>query len=53
MARVTESMNSGVQSISDGSAATLILANDTYEQCEALSTNLDSQSSLVKQFRGL
>ncbi len=53
MARVTESMNSSVQSISDGSAATLILANDTYEQCEALVTNLDSQGSLVKQFRRL
>lgn len=53
MARVTESMNVSVQSISDGSAATLLLANDTHEQCKALVTNLDSQGSLVKQFRRL
>lgn len=53
MARVTESMNASVQSISDGSTATLLLANDTHEQCKALVTNLDSQGSLVKQFRRL
>ncbi len=53
MARVTESMNSSVQSINDGSAATLVLANDTYSQCKALVTNLNSQGALVKQFRRL
>jgi len=53
MARVTESMNSSVQSISDGSAATVVLANDTHDQCEALVSNLNSQGALVKQFRRL
>ncbi len=53
MARVTESMNSSVQSINDGSSATLVLANDTHEQCKTLVTNLNSQGALVKQFRRL
>ena len=53
MARVTESMNVSIQSISDGSAATLLLANDTHEQCKALVSNLASQGVLVKQFRRL
>ncbi|MFV0449178.1 MAG: PAS domain-containing methyl-accepting chemotaxis protein [Vibrio sp.] len=53
MADVTASMSSSVKSIRDGSGATLVLANDTHQQCETLVTNLNSQGGLVKQFRRL
>lgn len=53
MARVTEDMNSSVQSISEVCSATNILASDTRDECEGLVTNLSSQGQLVKQFRRL
>ncbi|EEX93744.1 aerotaxis sensor receptor protein [Vibrio orientalis CIP 102891 = ATCC 33934] len=53
MARVTDEMNSSVQSISDVCAATNILANDTKEECEGLVKDLSSQGKLVQQFRKL
>ncbi|RSD29144.1 methyl-accepting chemotaxis protein [Vibrio pectenicida] len=51
MARVTEDMNSSVQSISEVCSATNILASDTKEECEGLVENLKSQGQLVNQFR--
>jgi len=51
MARVTEDMNSSVQSISEVCAATSILAGDTRDECEGLVDNLSSQGKLVVQFR--
>uniref|UniRef100_UPI000248334A methyl-accepting chemotaxis protein n=1 Tax=Vibrio ordalii TaxID=28174 RepID=UPI000248334A len=53
MARVTEDMNSSVQSISDVCVATNILASDTRDECENLVVNLGSQGQLVSQFRKL
>ncbi len=53
MARVTDEMNSSVQSISDVCAATNVLASDTKDECEGLVENLDSQGKLVTQFRKL
>ncbi|OXX56181.1 chemotaxis protein [Vibrio sp. V12_P9A6T4] len=53
MARVTEDMNSSVQSISDVCVATNILASDTRDECEDLVVNLSSQGTLVRQFRRL
>ncbi|WP_029236057.1 methyl-accepting chemotaxis protein [Vibrio coralliilyticus] len=53
MARVTEDMNSSVQSISEVCSATNILASDTRDECEGLVNNLDSQGKLVNQFRKL
>ena len=53
MARVTDEMNSSVQSISDVCAATNVLASDTKDECEGLVDNLDSQGKLVTQFRKL
>ncbi|MYM58819.1 PAS domain-containing protein [Vibrio sp. OCN044] len=53
MARVTEDMNSSVQSISEVCSATNILASDTKEECETLVDNLNSQGQLVNQFRKL
>ncbi len=53
MARVTEDMNSSVQSISDVCVATNILASDTRDECENLVENLGSQGQLVSQFRKL
>lgn len=53
MARVTDEMNSSVQSISDVCAATNILASDTKEECEGLVKDLSSQGKLVQQFRKL
>ncbi|WP_217510412.1 methyl-accepting chemotaxis protein [Vibrio metschnikovii] len=53
MARVTEDMNSSVQSISDVCVATNILASDTRDECEKLVVNLGSQGQLVGQFRKL
>lgn len=51
MARVTEDMNSSVQSISEVCAATNILASDTRDECQGLVENLESQGKLVGQFR--
>lgn len=53
MARVTDEMNSSVQSISDVCAATNVLASDTKDECEGLVDNLGSQGKLVAQFRKL
>jgi methyl-accepting chemotaxis protein len=53
MARVTDEMNSSVQSISDVCAATNILAGDTKDECEGLVRDLSSQGKLVTQFRKL
>ena len=53
MARVTEDMNSSVQSISEVCSATNILASDTKEECETLVDKLNSQGQLVNQFRKL
>ena len=53
MARVTDEMNSSVQSISDVCAATNVLAGDTQAECEGLVKDLDSQGKLVMQFRKL
>ncbi|WP_159651378.1 methyl-accepting chemotaxis protein [Vibrio atypicus] len=51
MARVTEEMNSSIQSINDVCSATNILASDTKDECEGLVNNLNSQGKLVAQFR--
>ncbi|MCW8333301.1 methyl-accepting chemotaxis protein [Vibrio paucivorans] len=51
MARVSEDMNSSVQSISEVCSATNILASDTRDECEGLVSNLASQGKLVSQFR--
>ncbi|MGF1753785.1 methyl-accepting chemotaxis protein [Vibrio makurazakiensis] len=53
MARVTEDMNTSVQSISESCAATNILASDTSDECQNLVDCLDSQGQLVDQFRKL
>ncbi|WKY60105.1 PAS domain-containing methyl-accepting chemotaxis protein [Vibrio sp. SNU_ST1] len=53
MACVTEDMNSSVQSISEVTATTTILASDTRDECERLVSNLSSQGKLVSQFRCL
>ncbi|WP_070971758.1 methyl-accepting chemotaxis protein [Vibrio sonorensis] len=53
MARVTEEMNSSIQSISEVCAATNILASDTRDECQTLVNNLNAQGKLVSQFRRL
>lgn len=53
MAKVTEDMNRSVQSISDVSSSSLVLAEGTRNECLHLVENLSSQTSLVSQFRRL
>lgn len=51
MARVSESMNMNVQSITEACIETNHLANDVLTECNGLVSNLNSQGKLVRQFR--
>ena len=52
-AAVSNEMNANIQSISDSSAESNILAMDTVKECDDLVTQLAEQARLVEQFRRL
>ncbi len=53
LAQVSSEMNNNIKFINDVCSSTASLANETVNECNSLSQQLDEQDSLVKQFRRL
>jgi len=53
LAQVSSEMNNNIKFISDVCNSTASLANETVNECNSLSAQLDEQDALVKQFRRL